>query len=161
MSTTVPSWDSRSYPRMSTTTTWQIALLYDSECPLCMREVNFLQRQDNGRGLVHFVDIAADNYNPADYGNVTFAAAMERIHGVLPDGTVLQNVAVFRYVYDVLGLGWVYAITKVPMIGRMVDLIYGVWARYRLKLTGRPDLITLVQTREDRLSCRGNGECRL
>ena len=29
---------------------WQIKLLYDSECPLCMREVNFLQRRDAGRG---------------------------------------------------------------------------------------------------------------
>jgi len=35
---------------------WKIKLLYDGECPLCLREVNFLQKRDAGRGLVAFVD---------------------------------------------------------------------------------------------------------
>ena len=43
---------------------WQIELLYDGECPLCVREVNFLKKRDAGRGLVSFVDIADDGYNP-------------------------------------------------------------------------------------------------
>ncbi|HEY9740679.1 MAG TPA: DCC1-like thiol-disulfide oxidoreductase family protein, partial [Coleofasciculaceae cyanobacterium] len=25
---------------------WQIKLLYDGECPLCVREVNFLRKRD-------------------------------------------------------------------------------------------------------------------
>jgi predicted DCC family thiol-disulfide oxidoreductase YuxK len=37
---------------------WKIKLLYDGECPLCVREVNFLTKRDAGRGLVSFVDIA-------------------------------------------------------------------------------------------------------
>jgi predicted DCC family thiol-disulfide oxidoreductase YuxK len=37
---------------------WKIKLLYDGECPLCVREVNFLTKRDAGRGLVAFVDIA-------------------------------------------------------------------------------------------------------
>ncbi|MFN9173467.1 MAG: DCC1-like thiol-disulfide oxidoreductase family protein [Synechocystis sp.] len=36
----------------SATPPWQIKLLYDGDCPLCLREVNFLQRKDRGRGLV-------------------------------------------------------------------------------------------------------------
>ncbi|MBV5260144.1 DUF393 domain-containing protein [Synechococcus moorigangaii CMS01] len=146
---------------MAPTSTWKITLLYDSQCPLCLREVNFLQRQDQGRGLIRFVDITADDYNPALYGGVTFRAAMERIHGVLPDGTVLQNVAVFRYVYEVLGLGWVYGITKLPVMGQLADWVYGIWAKYRLKLTGRPDLITLIQRREARQACGVTDLCRL
>ncbi|WP_264308910.1 hypothetical protein [[Leptolyngbya] sp. PCC 7376] len=59
----------------------------------------------------------------------------------------------FRYVYEVLGMGWVYAITKLPIIGGAVDAAYGVWAKYRLKVTGRPDLITLIQEREERRNC--------
>ncbi len=42
---------------------WKIKLLYDGECPLCLREVNFLQKRDAGRGLVAFVDIAAENFD--------------------------------------------------------------------------------------------------
>ncbi|NJK76262.1 MAG: DUF393 domain-containing protein, partial [Microcoleus sp. SU_5_6] len=47
---------------------WQIELLYDGECPLCVREVNFLKKRDAGRGLVSFVDIAEDGYNPQSHG---------------------------------------------------------------------------------------------
>ncbi|BAY20211.1 hypothetical protein NIES21_60810 (plasmid) [Anabaenopsis circularis NIES-21] len=49
---------------LSTLPSWKIKLLYDGQCPLCLREVNFLKNRDAGRGLVAFVDIAADDYNP-------------------------------------------------------------------------------------------------
>jgi predicted DCC family thiol-disulfide oxidoreductase YuxK len=47
-----------------TSTPWKIKLLYDGECPLCLREVNFLQKRDAGRELIAFVDISDLNYNP-------------------------------------------------------------------------------------------------
>jgi predicted DCC family thiol-disulfide oxidoreductase YuxK len=130
--------------------TGQIDLLYDGACPLCLREVNFLRKQDNGRGLVVFTDIAADDYNPSNHGGVDFATAMERIHAVKADGTVIKNVEVFRQIYDVLGLGWVYAPTRWPLVGPLVNWAYGVWAHWRLALTGRPSLETLVAEREAR-----------
>lgn len=146
---------------MTQQTPWQVSLLYDSACPLCMREVNFLRRKDNGRGLVKFVDVASDDYRPEDHAGISFEAAMERIHAICADGTVLQNVAVFRYVYEVLGMGWVYGITKIPVIGKIVDAVYGIWAKYRLKMTGRPDLVTLIQEREARLSCGVEKHCQV
>ena len=85
---------------------------------------------------------------------------MGRIHALLPDGTVLQNVAVFRRVYEILGMGWVYAATKLPLVGALVDAVYGVWADRRLALTGRPDLATLVADRQTRLACLED-RCRL
>ena len=139
---------------------WQIKLLYDGECPLCVREVNFLKKQDSGRGLVSFVDIADDNYTPEANGGVNFETAMGRIHAVLPDGTIIKNVEVFRRVYEVLGMGWIYAITKLPIVGAMADLLYGIWADWRLKLTGRPDLAAIVAERQQRLQCE-QGRCRL
>ena len=144
--------------------TWQIKLLYDGQCPLCLREVNFLQKRDAGRGLVAFVDIAEDDYDPAAHSGVSFEAAMGRIHAVLPDGTVVKNVEVFRRVYEVLGMGWVYAVTKLPLIGAIADALYSIWADWRLALTGRSDLATLVAEREQRirsqLACQQN-RCRL
>jgi len=64
---------------------WQIKLLYDGQCPLCMREVNFLKKRDAGRGLVAFVDIADDLYNPEAHGGIDYETAMGRIHAVLPE----------------------------------------------------------------------------
>ncbi|ELS31759.1 MULTISPECIES: thiol-disulfide oxidoreductase DCC family protein [Pseudanabaena] len=136
---------------------WKIKLLYDGACPLCLREVNFLKSKDGDRGLVKFVDIAADDYQPADNAGIDFKTAMGRIHAVLPDDTILQNVEVFRQIYDLLGIGWIYAITRLPLVGRLADAIYGVWADYRLLLTGRADLQTLITEREQRLAaCQDN-----
>ncbi|HEY9640265.1 MAG TPA: DUF393 domain-containing protein [Coleofasciculaceae cyanobacterium] len=141
--------------------TWKIKLLYDGECPLCLREVNFLTRRDAGRGLVSFVDIAADDYDPEANGGIDFETAMGRIHAVLPDGTVLKNVAVFRQVYEVLGMGWIYALTRLPILGFLADALYGIWANWRLALTGRPDLDTIVADRQKRLECQVENRCRL
>ncbi len=131
--------------------TWKIKLLFDGECPLCVREVNFLKKQDRDRGLVKFVDIIADDYTPADNANIDFEAAMGRIHAVLPDGAIVTNVEVFRQTYDILGIGWIYAITKLPLVGRLADALYGIWADYRLLLTGRDDLKTIVAKRQQRM----------
>jgi predicted DCC family thiol-disulfide oxidoreductase YuxK len=136
---------------LTSTPTWMITLLYDGLCPLCLREVNALRRRDGGRGLVLFVDVAEDSYSPADHGGVSFEAAMGTIHGVLADGSVVSGVEVFRRVYEALGLGWVYAITRVPIVGRVADWIYGLWADRRLALTGRSSLAVLVAEREARL----------
>ena len=138
---------------MQANSNWQIELLYDGECPLCLREVNFLRRRDGGRGLVAFVDIAAPDYDPAAHGNVDFATAMGRIHAVLPDGSTVKNVEVFRRVYEILGMGWVYAATKWPLVGPLVDRAYDFWADRRLAWTGRPDLKTLVAEREVATAC--------
>ena len=140
-------------------TSWRIKLLYDGECPLCLREVSFLSKKDAGRGLVFFVDIADDDYNPQENGGVSFEAAMGRIHAVLPDGTVIANVEVFRQVYEVLGIGWIYAVTKLPVIGFLVDKLYEIWADWRLRLTGRPDLATILQERAARLDCSVDKRC--
>ncbi len=131
--------------------TWKIKLLFDGECPLCVREVNFLKRKDGDRGLINFVDIAAEDYDPADNANIDFETAMGRIHGILPNGEIVQNVEVFRQIYDILGIGWIYAVTKLPLVGKLADLLYGIWADYRLLLTGRANLQTIVAERQQLL----------
>jgi predicted DCC family thiol-disulfide oxidoreductase YuxK len=140
---------------------WKIKLLYDGACPLCVREVNFLQKRDGGRGLIHFVDIADDRYNPEENGGIDFETAMGRIHAVLADGSVIKNVKVFRQIYETLGMGWVYAATKWPLVGPVVDALYSIWADWRLALTGRADLQTLVRENQQRLDVNAEGRCRL
>ena len=149
---TQPTQETQSNP------SWRIKLLYDGECPLCVREVKFLRKRDAGRGIVNFVDIADPNYNPEANAGIDFAAAMGRIHGILPDGTVIKNVEVFRRVYEELGMGWVYAITKLPAIAKIANIIYGIWADWRLKLTGRPSLSEIIAARSP--ECNSQGRCQ-
>jgi predicted DCC family thiol-disulfide oxidoreductase YuxK len=140
---------------------WKIKLLYDGLCPLCLREVNFLQKRDAGRGIVAFVDIADLDYTPADHGGVEFADAMGRIHAVLPDGAILRDVAVFRQVYEALGMGWIYAPTRWPVVGAIANQLYTLWAKLRLVLTGRPTLKRIIADRQQKLDAKAQQRCRL
>lgn len=127
---------------------WKVKMLYDGECPLCMREVNMLKRRDEGTGNIAFVDIADPNYRPEDHAGITFEQSMERIHAILPDGKVITDVEVFRTLYEQVGLGWIYSLTKIPAVERAANALYDVWAKYRLPLTGRPDLAVVLQEKK-------------
>lgn len=135
---------------------YEIKLLYDGECPLCLREVNFLRKKDAGRGKVVFVDIADDNYSPQENAGIDYETAMTRIHAVLADGIVVKNIEAFRKVYEVLGMGWIYALTKIPVIGWIANKVYEIWANLRLKITGREDLSVILAKREQGFCPRNN-----
>ena len=125
-----------------------LTLLFDGGCPLCVREVQFLKRRDRQDRLA-FVDIDDTDYDPAAHAGISYRVAMGRIHAIAGSGEVLRDVAVFREAYRLIGLGWLYAPTRWPLIGSVVDWVYGIWAARRLQITGRADLETLCQGRCD------------
>ena len=114
----------------------QITVLYDGDCPLCSREIRFLERRDKGRGRIQFEDIAEPSFDPGAYG-LDAGKGLARIHGVLPDGTVIEGVEVFRRAYAAAGLGWLIAPTRWPVLRPLADLAYQIFARNRLRWTGR------------------------
>jgi len=115
---------------------WEIKVLYDGDCPLCSREIRFLERCDRGRGRIRFEDIADPRFDPAVYG-VEAGRLMARIHAVLPDGTLVEGVEVFRRAYAAVGLGWLVAPTRWWGLRRLADRAYRVFANNRLRWTGR------------------------
>ena len=139
---------------------WKIKLLYDGECPLCLREVNFLLKKDAGRGIIKFVDIADKNYSAAENSGIDYETAMGRIHAITANGEIITNVEVFRRVYEELGMGWIYAVTKLPLLGAVADIMYSSWADWRLKLTGRPELSEIAANKKQNLDTN-SGKCRL
>jgi predicted DCC family thiol-disulfide oxidoreductase YuxK len=62
---------------------------------------------------------------------------MARIHGVIPDGSVVEGVEVFGRAYAAVGMGWLVAPTRWPGLRRLADLVYRIFARNRLRWTGR------------------------
>jgi predicted DCC family thiol-disulfide oxidoreductase YuxK len=119
-------------------TPWQVRVLYDGKCPLCAREIAMLRRVDAGRGRIDFEDIAAPAFDARRYGR-TQHELMARIHAVLPDGTLIEGVEVFRRAYAAVGLGWLVAPTRWPLLRPLADAAYRWFARNRLRLTGRAD----------------------
>ena len=116
---------------------WQVEVFYDGDCPLCLREIKMLRWMDR-KDRIRFTDIADSNFNPADYGK-TMLEFMDEIQGRLPDGTWIIGVEVFRRLYAAVGLGPAVWITRLPGISHGLDFGYRVFAKNRLRLTGRCD----------------------
>lgn len=129
----------------------ELTVLYDGACPLCCREVRLLRRLDqlhNGSSpRLAFVDIDAADYDPATHAGIDYRRAMGRIHAIRADGTVVSDLAVFRQAYALVGLGWLLAPSGWPLLSRLADTAYGLWARWRLAFTGRGSLEQVCQQR--------------
>jgi predicted DCC family thiol-disulfide oxidoreductase YuxK len=93
-------------------------------------------RSRDRKQRIRFVDIAADDFDATTVG-VTWETLMDRIHGRLPDGTVVEGVEVFRHLYAAVGFGPLVALTRLPGITGLLDVAYHTFAKSRLRLTGR------------------------
>jgi predicted DCC family thiol-disulfide oxidoreductase YuxK len=114
---------------------WQVEVFYDGECPLCLREIKMLRWMDR-KHRIRFTDIAEPSFRPADYGK-TMQEFMDEIQGRLPDGTWVIGVEVFRQLYSAVGLRPLVGLTRLPGVSHGLDLGYRVFAKNRLRLTGR------------------------
>ncbi|WP_425396663.1 thiol-disulfide oxidoreductase DCC family protein [Aeoliella sp.] len=118
-------------------TNHQFEVFYDGECPLCMREIRWFQRLDKQQNIL-FTDITADAFDADELG-LDMPTMMARIHGRLPDGTLVTGVEVFRRLYTAVGWRWPVAASRLPGVRQLLDLGYRVFAKNRLRLTGRCD----------------------
>lgn len=141
---------------------WKVKMLYDGDCPLCMREVNMLKERNKNYNAINFVDISSDDYSPKDHQGLDYETAMGKIHAIMSDGTIVTNVEAFRKLYEAVGLGWVYAITRYEPVATIADAVYGVWAKYRLQVTGRPPLEEVLEARKKKDEiCDDSKSCRM
>ena len=112
-----------------------IEVFFDGGCPLCLREVNLLKRWDR-QSKIRFTDIDAPEFLESNCEK-NYDELMEQMHGRLPDGTWVQGVEVFRRLYAAVGFGPLVWLTRWPVVSQLLDLGYRIFARNRLRLTGR------------------------
>ena len=122
----------------------KLTFLYDGGCPLCLRETNFLKKKDTKK-LINFVDIS-NNYFPENFKNISYKQAMDNLHGILGSGEIIVGIDVLAYSYELVGLGWIYFPTKLPILSNFIRFLYKYWAKYRLKLTGRDNLEKICES---------------
>ncbi len=115
---------------------YDVEVFFDGECPLCVREINMLRGLDRKRRRIRFTDISVAGFDPSSLG-LTHAIMMDRIHGRLADGTMIEGVEVFRRLYAAVGMGPLVAMTRLWGISHAMELGYTLFAKNRLKLTGR------------------------
>ena len=124
---------------------FKLTFLYDGACPLCLRETKFLKKKDSSK-FIKFVDIS-NNYMPENFKNISYSEAMSNLHGILSSGEIIYGVDVLAYSYELIGLGWIYFPTKLPILSNFIRFSYKYWAKYRLKLTGRDNLERLCESK--------------
>jgi predicted DCC family thiol-disulfide oxidoreductase YuxK len=114
---------------------WRFEVFYDGACPLCTREIRLLMRLDRA-GRIRFTDIAAEGFDASELG-LDWATLMNTIHGRLPGGAIVEGVEVFRQLYDAVGFGLLVRASRAPGVSHLLDVGYALFAKNRLKLTGR------------------------
>lgn len=114
---------------------YAVEVFFDGGCPLCVREIGMLKRWDR-QHRIRFTDIDAPGFVAESYGK-TYEDLMSRIQGRLSDGTWIEGVEVFRQLYSAVGFGPLVWVTRLPVISQVMTLGYRVFAKNRLRLTGR------------------------
>ena len=122
-------------PPAPTTATKDVTVFFDGECPLCRREIALLRKLDR-RNRIGFVDITSEEFDASELG-ISHAALMAEIHGRSADGSSIKGVEVFRQLYAAVGFSRIVWLTRLPGVAQVLNLGYRLFARNRLKLTGR------------------------
>lgn len=119
-----------------------IRVLYDGECPICVKEISFLQFLQRKRAdKVDFVDISLPEYDGSKYG-VSYEMAMEEMTVIDEKNKIHRGVPAFTVMYSAVGLGWLGTFISLPLFRPIMERAYGVFARNRLKWTGREGCTT-------------------
>ena len=114
---------------------FRVEVFHDGACPLCRREMRMMERLDRKR-RIRFTDISSRDFDPTKVG-VTWETLMAKLHGRLPDGTLIEGVEVFRELYAAVGFAPLVALTRLPGVSYLMTLAYHLFAKNRLRLTGR------------------------
>lgn len=114
---------------------YELEVFYDNDCPLCKREVQLIRYLDRMNQIL-FTNIADPEFDAQKYGK-TIDQFMDEIQARLPDYRWVKGVEVFRRIYSIVGFGWVVVMTRLPGLSHLLELFYRIFARNRLRLTGR------------------------
>ena len=115
----------------------EATVYHDGECPICNVEINAMKRLDKQQ-KIKWVDISRDQA-ALDAAGLGYQETMDRIHVKQADGSMITGVSGFLVVWAQLPYfrRLVPIIKRVPFLQRGLEWAYVLFAKYRLKLTGK------------------------
>ena len=112
-----------------------VELFYDGQCPICMKEINWLRKNDKWNRLV-LVDIQQDNFENT-YPEFDFSLLDQKIHARMSDGSVVTGVDATLASWEAINKGFWIAPLRWPVIRFLADQAYLLFANNRHSLARR------------------------
>lgn len=152
----------------------KLNIIYDSKCSVCQWEVDYLKQRmkdlssnssnSSSNNLIRFTDLEADKgYDESDpaNGGVTYTMGMTSFHAVKSNGEILHGVPVFVEAYDIVDQGWLWEVTKWPVVGTLASWGYDMFAKVRTQLTRGSSVERLIEehyTRRSEMMMKNNND---
>ncbi|TNF35281.1 MAG: DUF393 domain-containing protein [Gammaproteobacteria bacterium] len=118
----------------------KLTLFYDAKCPLCLAEMQQLKACDM-QGKLVFENIHAPDFKQR-YPYIDPDYANRILHGQLESGKIIKGLDVTHMAWSMVGKHKWLAILRWPMVRKIADVVYLVFARHRYRisrlLTGKP-----------------------
>lgn len=111
-------------------------VFFDGACSLCSKEINMLRSLDR-KGRIIFTDISVPDFDAFSHTGVSYTTLMNAIHGRVEGEALIEGVEVFRQLYGRVGLSSVIWLSRMPGLSQALDAGYSLFAKNRLKWTGR------------------------
>lgn len=127
----------------------QVTMFHDGDCPMCKFEVTAMQKLDI-KNAVRWVDITKDK-DSLDKAGISYEAAMARIHVQDENMKMLTGVRGFLVVWKRLPYyrRVVPIIEKTPLLLPIMEAVYILFAKYRLPLTGKKQLVVTASSNKE------------
>ncbi|MCF2910812.1 DUF393 domain-containing protein [Pseudoalteromonas sp. DL2-H2.2] len=116
----------------------ELTIFYDGTCPLCVKEMTALAKRDKAT-CIKTVDIYSDEFT--NYPTIDPDKANTILHALDAQGNLMFGLDVTHQAWRLVGMGWLYAPLRWPVIKPIADKFYLLFAknRYRISywLTGK------------------------
>lgn len=113
-----------------------VTVWYDSDCPLCLREIAMMRRLDR-RGAIRFVDIQRGEDCPLDAQTL-----LARFHAQEGEGPLVSGAAAFAAMWRAIP-----ALRPLGLLARNSAVLWVLERAYRGFLKIRPSLQRLARRR--------------
>ena len=139
----------------------------------------------SGNEKIFFENIVAPEFTPQRNQGITKKDAMATIHvsafpvlrisrfvaliihvasAVKVDGSIVKGMEALELLYGQVGLGWVFVLSRLPLLGQAAELIYKFISKNRVSIGGGMDAVMALgkinMEEKGEGSCAEDGECR-
>ncbi|MGY0217818.1 thiol-disulfide oxidoreductase DCC family protein [Endozoicomonadaceae bacterium StTr2] len=115
--------------------TFPVTLFYDGHCPLCMKEIHWLESLNTDRKLL-LVDIHQENFQQC-YQNLDPEQLDRKLHARLGHGRLVTGIDATLAAWESVGRGFWIAPLRWPLMRYVADVIYKIFARNRHAVASR------------------------